>query len=404
MTIMARPLKIAILATVTDFGGAEKVVLSLINNINTEFFELVPIIFTVPSMQDNIFFKHLDKSGQKYYSIFVNGYRIKYLNPLVNIIEAYRVLRRHNFDLIHSHGYRADIIGVLLSKMMGLPLISTCHGFISNDMHLTIYNRLDRFILRFARKIIAVSDGIEKELITSGIKGTRVLTIQNAVNGSYGSETFEKNKQARRQEYNLSEKDFVIGYVGRLSEEKGVRYLIEAVSMLNESEVPVNLLVIGEGPQRKALEDFAKKQAIEHMVFFVGFQNNIESWLPAIDVFVLPSMTEGTPMSLLEAMAMGIPVVASAVGGVPQVVDSEKTGILVSPGKPRDIEQAIQLLYKNVDLRKRFSEEAQNKIKSNYNVEDWIKKIENEYHKIIMRTDAGQNYAGRDAKKIPDNI
>jgi glycosyltransferase involved in cell wall biosynthesis len=399
-----KPLKIAVLATVTDFGGAEKVVLSLINNIDNESFELVPIIFTIPSMQDNIFFKHLDKTRKKYHRIFVNGYRIKYLNPLVNIIEAYTLLKKHKFDLIHSHGYRADVIGVLLSKAMGLPLISTCHGFISNDHHLTIYNRLDRFMLRFARKIIAVSNGIRNQLIRSGIEGTRVLTIQNAVNVSFSSETITINRQARRQACNLAEKDFVVGYVGRLSEEKGVGYLLEAISMLKESEVPVKLLVIGDGPQKKTLEDFVKGKSIEHVVFFAGFQNEIETWLPAMDVFVLPSLTEGTPMSLLEAMALGIPVVASSVGGVPQVVDSEENGILVSPGKPQDIEQAIQRLFKNEDLRKRFSEEAQKKIKEKYNVEGWIYKIENEYRESIIRNDAGQIDTGRNEKKISENI
>jgi len=384
---------------VTDFGGAEKVVLSLIRNIDTESFELVPIIFTNPSMQENIFFKYLNKSGKKYHAIFVNGYRIKYLNPLVNIVEAYSVLRKHKFDLIHSHGYRADVIGGLLAKLTGLPLISMCHGFISNDRHLTIYNRLDRFMLRFARKIIAVSSGIKEELIRSGIEAAHITTIQNAVDGSSESETITQNRQTRRQLCNLAEKDFVVGYVGRLSEEKGVKYLIEAISMLNESRVPVKLLIIGEGPQKKALEDFAKERSIEHIVLFAGFQNDIDSWLPAIDVFVLPSLTEGTPMSLLEAMALGIPVIASSVGGVPQVVDSEKNGILVSPGKPEDIKEAIQLLYNNEDLRKRFAEEAQKKIKLTYNIEDWIKKIENEYRNVILQNNPGQNHVGCDEKK-----
>jgi glycosyltransferase involved in cell wall biosynthesis len=378
-----KPLKIAVLATVTDFGGAERVVLSLIEHIKNDQFDLVPIIFTVPNCTDNIFFKHLDRAGKKYYKIYVNDYKIKYLNPVANIFETYRLLKKNKFDLIHTHGYRADVLGIFLAGLLGLPAISTCHGFISNDLQLTLYNRLDRFILRFARKIIVVSQAIKSYLIKSGIREANVTMIQNAVNGSYSVESHTQNKKAKREYCGMTEDDFVVGYVGRLSEEKGVSYLIEAIAILNKSGMPTKLLIIGEGPQRKELADLVKKANIEEKVIFTGFQNDIECWLPAMDVFTLPSLTEGTPMSLLEAMACGIPVVASAVGGVPQVIDSGKNGILVSPGKPAEINDAIHLLYKNKDLRNGLSKEAQKTIKLKYDVEDWINKIESEYLKVL---------------------
>jgi glycosyltransferase involved in cell wall biosynthesis len=372
-------LKVAVLATVTDFGGAERVVLSLIEHINNDLFDLIPIIFTVPSLIDSVFFKHLDKTGKKYYKVYVNNYKIKYLNPFVNIIDTYKLFKKHKFDLIHTHGYRADVLGIFLAKIMGLPAITTCHGFISNDLQLTLYNRLDRFMLRFARKIIAVSPGLKSDLVGSGIEESRITMVQNAVNGSYADESFAQNRQAKRLYCGLTEKDFVVGYVGRLSEEKGIRYLIDAIAMQNRSELLSKLLIIGEGSQRKELESLVKKANIEDNVIFAGFQSDIEKWLPAMDVFVLPSLTEGTPMSLLEAMAYGIPVVASAVGGVPQVIDSGKNGILISPGKPKDIKDAVILLYTNEDLRMRFSREARKKIKLKYNIEDWVRKIEAEY-------------------------
>lgn len=367
------------MATVTDFGGAEKVVLSLIEHINNDQFDLVPIIFTVPGFTDNIFFRHLDRAEKKYYKIYVNNYKIKYLNPVVNIFETYRLLKKNKFDLIHTHGYRADVLGIFLARLMGLPAISTCHGFISNDLQLTLYNRLDRFILRFARKIIVVSQTIKSHLIKSGIKEANVTMIQNAVNGSYPVESFAQNRKEKRGYCGMTEDDFVVGYVGRLSEEKRVMHLVEAISMLNTFGLPTKLLIIGEGPQRKELADRVKKANIEENVFFTGFQNDIECWLPAMDVFTLPSLTEGTPMSLLEAMACGIPVVASAVGGVPQVIESGENGILVSPGNPQDIKDAIFLLYSNEELRNNFSKEEQKKIKLKYNIEDWTRKIEAEY-------------------------
>jgi glycosyltransferase involved in cell wall biosynthesis len=383
---MARKfVKIAVLATVTDFGGAERVVLSLINNVNSDSFELVPIIFTIPSMEDGVFLKHLDRAGKKYYKIFVNDYKLKYLNPLVNIVETYKLLKKQKFDLIHTHGYRADVLGIFLSKLMGLPFISTCHGFILNDLNLKLYSRLDHFVLRFANKIMAVSQGIKNDLVKSGIEESLITVIQNAVDLNGNEELFTQNRQIKRALFNIKDNEFVVGYIGRLSEEKGVKYLIEAILMLHDLNMPVKTIIIGEGPQRNELEDLVKKTNIEDRIFFTGFQDNIEYWLPSIDVFALPSLTEGTPMSLLEAMAEGIPVVASAVGGVPQVVDSGKNGILVAAGKSEEIKDAIHLLYKDEALRNSLSREAKKMMQMKYSVQEWINKIEMEYSKVLNK-------------------
>lgn len=379
-----RPVRIALLATVVEFGGSEKVILSLLDNINTELFDVVPIIYTRSDQTNNRFISRLEQMKKKYYFISVNKYKFKYLNPIINIVETYNILKTNQFDLLHTHGYRADVLGSITGKITGLSLISTCHGFIANDTNLTLYNMIDRIILRSFNKIITVSKGIKDDLIKSGIHESHITVLQNAVSGHYSNELFSQNRQSKRKLVKIDGKDFVIGYLGRLSEEKGIKYLIEAGSLLLNESMPIRLLIIGEGPQKKEMEGLVKKANIGDNITFVGFQSEIEEWLPAMDVFVLPSLTEGTPMSLLEAMAYGIPVVASAVGGVPQVIDSEQNGILVPPGKPQDIKDAIRFLYMNEDLRKSFSSEAQNKIKLNYNVEDWTRKIEAEYLKIKM--------------------
>lgn len=379
------PLKISVLATVTDFGGSEKVVLSLIKNINGALFEPVPIIFTRSGLKDTVFFREIDKAKRKYHTIFADNHKIKYLNPLVNLIEAYKLLRRHRFDLVHTHGYRADIIGIILSKVIGLPVISTCHGFISNDVNLKLYNKLDRFLLRYADRIVAVSEGIKKDLIRNGIKEWRIALIQNAVEQNGNKELFTRNRKAKRQFFNIQDKEFVVGYIGRLSEEKGVKYLIEAHTLLRKAGTPVKMLIIGDGTQRRELEELVKIAENGGNVFFTGFQNDIENWIPAMDVFVLPSLTEGTPMSLLEAMANGIPVVATGVGGVPQVVDSGKNGILVAPGKPEEIADAVSTLYRDESFRKTLAEEASTTVKLKYNLNDWVKKVETEYLRTIHK-------------------
>ncbi|MGD0886018.1 MAG: glycosyltransferase [Thermodesulfovibrionales bacterium] len=396
--------KVAYILTPIEFGGAEKVSLTFLKNVDRDKYTIAPVLLIRPWEKDNFFIQTLEKENYPLYKIPVAVRHRSEGRDYFRVIRCYRMihsfLRKGSFDLVHTHGYFADIVGIPAAKILGIPHISTCHGFISNDRNLRLYNWLDRIALRFATKIIAVSEGIENDLIRSGIDRSRIVTIQNAVNGEYSDESAMRNRREKRNLLNLSDKDFVAGYVGRLSEEKGIKYLVEAISMLSTyEEIPLKLLIIGEGPKRKDLEDFAKEKNLEQRVFFIGFQSDVENWLPAMDVFVLPSLTEGTPMSLLEAMAYGIPVVASAVGGVPQVIDSGQDGMIVAPGVSREIKDAIYLLYKNIDLRNSVAREAQKKIEANYSVVDWIKKIEAEYHNMRIRKEKSRNWTGQGASK-----
>ena len=382
-----KPVKVAVLATVAGFGGAEKVVLSLIGNINNELYELIPIVFTRYTQAGNKFFKYIGRVNRQYHKVPLNNYKFKYVNPFSNIVEVYRLLKREKFDLIHTHGYRADVIGVILCKLTGLPIISTCHGFISNDRNLKIYNTLDRFSLRFFNKIITVSDSIKNDLIKNGINESKIIVIQNAVEEKIEDEIFFYNRKEKRQLLNIKEDEFVLGYIGRLSEEKGIRYLIESSSILNDLNIPIKVLIIGQGPQQKELEDLAREEGIESKIILTGFQNEIETWFPSIDIFVLPSLTEGTPMALLEAMAYGIPVVASAVGGIPKIINSGKNGILVSPSEPEEIARAVSSICLKKDLYNRLSKMAKQTIKSKFNINEWANRIESVYNEIFDKQD-----------------
>jgi glycosyltransferase involved in cell wall biosynthesis len=297
----------------------------------------------------------------------------------------YRYLRSGAFDLVHTHGYFADIMGVPASKILGIPHLSTCHGFIDNDANVKMYNLLDRFALRFSDRIIAVSDAIRNELMKKGIRSSRIVMIQNAVNGEWPQKQLLHDRQEKRALLGLGDAVFVAGYAGRLSEEKGLRYLIQASARLRRSGIPLMLVLFGEGPQRRELEDLARSEGTEQAVLFAGFVKDVENWLPALDVFVLPSLTEGTPMALLEAMAAGIPVIASSVGGVPSMIEPGRTGILVRPGMPEDIAEALRRLHADPAQRTELSTTARQVIVAQYSIRDWVRKLESEYHALATR-------------------
>lgn len=383
MLTRRRPFKIALLATVVEYGGSEKVILTLIKNIDSSLFELVPVIFTRPEQANGVFFKELNKTGITYHKIYVNKHKLKYLNPFMNIVEAYKLLKKEKFDIVHTNGYRADFLGIFLALLTGLPIISTCHGYISNDTALKLYNRLNYLVLRFFDKILAVSEGIKEQLVRNGVPESSLEVVLNAVQMDSDTESLLRHRKEKRELFCTDENDFLIGYIGRLSKEKGIRYLIEACAKLDKVGLPLKVLVIGDGPQRDDLEKLAQKNGLQNKVFFLGFLSDVENWMPAIDVFVLPSLTEGTPMALLEAMAMGVPVVATNVGGVPDIINNGVNGILVESQDSDNLARTLNDLFQHPREMKIMSDNARETIKNQFNVYNWCRSIEKQYYSLI---------------------
>jgi len=174
--------------------------------------------------------------------------------------------------------------------------------------------------------------------------------------------------------------------VGRLSVEKGLIHLLAACAKLLRDGVPLKVLIVGDGPQRKELEQLSLELGLGDRVVFAGFREDIAEWILCMDVFVLPSLTEGTPISLLEAMACGVPVIASAVGGVPQVIQHGETGMLVSPGSEDEISNAVLTLFRDSEARQKLAQSALVLVKTRYNIEQWIGRVEMEYQSIARRS------------------
>lgn len=379
--------RIAYIMTPITFGGSEKVSLNFLKNVNWDVFAIDPILFLRPWESETVFESELRSQGICFTPIPVARYE---RFDLFRIVRCFWLLKqmvqRHSYDLIHTHGYLADILGFLVSKYLKIPIISTCHGFINENAKLSIYNNLDRLVLNKFTKIITVSKSIRDELIHKGVEDNIISVIENCPAVGSSCRDIINSRNTIRTENNIGSQELILGYVGRLSSEKGISYLIEAIASPKCRSFSFKLLIIGEGQQRVALESLAVSLNIADKVVFMGFQNNVDEWLTAIDVLVLPSLTEGTPMILLEAMSQGVPCIASAVGGIPQVIDSGVDGILVAPGEPNEISAAIYSICTDTDKRKYLSDNAKQKIALKYNIANWTAKIEREYSDILQMT------------------
>ena len=374
---MRAPIRVALLATIVDFGGIERVLLTLLQHMGSPI-EIVPILFTRTDTQERSFFDSLRRLGVPHEMIYVNTSRAKYWNPVRNIRQANALIRRQRFDLIHSHGYRADLIGLVAAKRFGLPLVSTCHGFISTDSHLSFYRHLDIFLLRYFTRVIAVSGRMKDDLIGRGVAAAKIDVITNAV-ADVATPHQANSRKETRSRLGIGNEEFVFGFVGRLSEEKGVEQLVEAARGLAAGTRACRLLIVGDGPRRAPLERTVRDLGLSSRVDFVGFQSDTSAWYPAMDAFVLPSLTEGTPMALLEAMAHGLPVIATAVGGVPAMLSDQDNGLLVPPADPEMLLAAMQAVAADAGLRARLSDGAIRSVREAHGVGTWIDRIRDLY-------------------------
>lgn len=376
-------IRIAYILTPITFGGAEKVSLNFLSTVDRNNFEVKPILLIRPWEEDLYFCRELRTLGYTYETVPVALHRDgDPLRVLRVTYQLYSHLRDGSYDLVHTHGYFADICGQIPAKILGIGGVSTCHGFIDTGMKMKLYIWMDKHALRLCRRVLAVSEVIKTELLRGGFPDSKVTVIPNAVSIPCRGDEFDARRREKRYLLHLAPDDYVVGYLGRLSAEKGLAYLLEAGALLLNACMRIKLLMVGDGPERGLLEQQAKTMGLEDSVIFAGFQTDPENWYPVFDVFALPSLTEGTPLALLESMAAGLPVVASAVGGVPKIVSDGVNGLLVPPAVPLAIKEKLQLLHADSELSLRLGEAGRETIQAEFSIGGWCRHIENCYSEI----------------------
>jgi glycosyltransferase involved in cell wall biosynthesis len=288
--------------------------------------------------------------------------------------EVAALCRRLGTTVVHTHGYRPDVVDGGVAGALGIARVSTVHGFCGGGWRNRLYERLQCAAYRRFDGVVAVSRPLAAQLERSGVPRARLHTIPNAWAG--GAEPLGADEARRR--LGLEEDGcFRLAWVGRVSHEKGLDVLIEALPLL--TDLPIRLSVLGDGGERPGLEARARGRGLD--VRWHGMVPDAARHLRACDAFVLSSRTEGTPIALFEAMAAGLPVVAARVGGVPEVV-SPAEALLVPPEDPAALAAALRALLADPASASARAEAALRRLETDFASGPWLDRYDALYRSV----------------------
>ena len=291
-----------------------------------------------------------------------------------------QIIKKHNVKIIHSHGYKSDIVGTFASLKTGVPMIVTAHGFIATDLKLAFYEKIGCLFLHLTKKVICVSENVRKTVRKSGVRSHKILLIPNAVDFEYFSQAA---KIDFRKEWGIASDEILIGTAGRLSSEKAQANLIKAFAMIpDEIRNNSKLVIAGTGPEYDNLVSIASEFDIDDYLL-LRFINDMRSFYKAIDIFCLPSLTEGSPLTILEAVATSKPIIATRVGSSTELINNSTDGFLVEPGNVEQLISPLKKLISDPQLRKSMGQNLNIKLKTDFNIDTWAKKIFNVYKEIL---------------------
>lgn len=297
------------------------------------------------------------------------------------VAQLWRLLKRERPHVLHTHAWGTLCEGLIAARLAGVPVVVHGEHGTLDTRRRTVW--VQRWAWRRADQVLSVSSLLANRMATAiGFPGARIQTIRNGID----VEKFTRGDRApTRQVLGISSQELVIGTVGRLAPVKDHGNLLNALSILKRRGARFQALVVGDGALREALEAQAAALGVRHSVRFLGNRDDIDHLLAAFDIFVLPSRSEGLSNTILEAMAAGLPVVATRVGGAEELLEHGISGLLVAPQDPPGLAQALMRLGADVALRQSLGSAGQRRAARDFSMESMAHGYENLYLDLARR-------------------
>ena len=298
------------------------------------------------------------------------------------ISDVARELRQRKADILCCSGYKPDLIGWRAARRTGIPVIAIAHGWTAATLRVRVYEALDRLAMRWVDAVVCVSEAQAAKVRAASVPEHKIITIPNGI----GAEAFAAPEPGYRESLVRlfpSPPRQVVGAAGRLSREKNMALFVEAAAQVVARQQDVGFVVFGEGPLHTALSGQIKRLGLQDRFVLAGFRADLAKLLPHLDLTVLSSITEGLPVFLLEAFAAGVPMVATAVGGIPEVLEEGKCGHLVPSGDAAALADRIIDLLRNGDARRAMGLYAQAKVRSDFSCQQQARRYEQLFVRLI---------------------
>lgn len=293
------------------------------------------------------------------------------------VLQLRKFIKTNKIDIIHTHGYKSNLYSFFASLGVSVKLVATCHNWLGDNPKMKLYASVDRFFLRRFAFVAAVSRAVQEKALQSNIAPKKVRIIRNGIALSRFKE--QEFSTGFKKYLGIPENHLVVGTVGRLSSEKGHRHLLNIVDALIKEYPQATFLIVGDGTLRKELQRGFNQENI----IFIGLRNDLPELYNCMDIFVLPSLTEGLPMVLLEAMASYLPVVVTRVGDVPKVVVENETGFIVDPGDEEAMKKCLLTLLDDSEKRKRMGQKGYQRVKEGYSSSQMAREYLQVYQKCF---------------------
>lgn len=374
---MNSKIKIVYVITSTGVGGAEKILCKTVMGMDYNKY--------------NLSICSLKKKGEKAKELEKHGITVDCLNmankegvigwltSIIALVRLYSYLKKREPLIVHSFLFRANILARVAGYLVGVPIIISSVRVMGGEK--CYYHCLERMTSFMVDHYVSVSEGVKEYIIKkSKIRAHKISVIYN------GIEVRRVNSVQVRSgkfPFEIKDGDRVVVAVGRLHKQKGYRYLLQAIARVGVEVPRVKLIIVGEGEEENNLKNLVKLLDLTSKIIFAGLRDDVEMILERAELFVLPSLWEGMPNVLLEAMIAGKPVIATDVGGISEVVINGETGVLVAPKDSDALANAILNLFKDKMKAENMGKAAGNRVEKHFSISGTLEKTENLYRELL---------------------
>lgn len=357
-------------------GGIENGLVNLVNKMSKEFSHVICSLTTSTNFKERI----------KNRNVKIIELNKKSGNDLFIPFKIGKIIKEEKVDIVHSRGWPTLVEGFLGAKLNRKPFIFGFHGKTYEEATESLKKRrilAQKLLIKFTKKVIILSPSLKESYLKElNIKdNSNFCVIRNGVDIERFNLSIDKNK--KREELSIKPEDYLIGTVGRIDQVKDHSTLLKGFAMLIKEIPNLKLCIIGDGPYKNVILEESKKLGIKEKVIFLGMREDIPELLKIIDLYVQTSIYEGISNTLLEAIASKVPVIATNVGGTPDIIIDNQTGLLIPPKEPYKIKEAVLKLYNNYELRNKFVEAGFKKIEEEFSINSMIKNYEKLYIDLL---------------------